>query len=85
MKNFHLPLPEVTYQALRAEAERSKQPATAIAREAISAWLRVRKKGQRRRAVAKFAAGAAGTQWDLDSALESAAIEQLLSGTEDNP
>jgi hypothetical protein len=85
MKNFHLPLPEGTYQALRTESERSNQPATALAREAIDAWLRVRKKGQRRRAVAKFAAGAAGTQWDLDAALESAAIEQLLSATEGKP
>ena len=57
MKNVHLPLPEGTYQALRAEAERSKDPATALAREAISAWLRVRKKGQRRGAIAKFAPG----------------------------
>jgi hypothetical protein len=75
MKNFHLPLPEETYQLLRAKDARSKRPATALAQEAICAWLRV----------AKFATGAAGTQWDQDSAIESAANDQLMSGTVDNP
>jgi S-adenosylmethionine synthetase len=40
MRNFHLPLPEQTYTHLRAEAERAKLPATALAREAIDWWLR---------------------------------------------
>ena len=40
MKNFHLPLPEQTYNHLRAEAERAQVPATALAREAIDWWLR---------------------------------------------
>src|SRR5438105_5715457 len=35
VKNFHLPLPEQTYSRLRAEAERTQVPATALAREAI--------------------------------------------------
>jgi len=35
MKNFHLPLPEHAYTRLRAEAERTQMPATALAREAI--------------------------------------------------
>jgi len=35
MKNFHLPLPDDLYEHLRAAAEHSKVPATAIAREAI--------------------------------------------------
>jgi hypothetical protein len=35
LRNFHLPLPERTYAALRAEAERVQLPATTIAREAI--------------------------------------------------
>ena len=40
MKNFHVPLPEQTYTRLRAEAERTQAPATALAREAIEWWLR---------------------------------------------
>jgi hypothetical protein len=78
MKNFHLPLPERAYAELRAEAERAHQPTTAIAREAIAVWLRARKKALRHTAIADYAAAAAGTEFDLDPLLESAAIEQLM-------
>jgi len=78
MKNFHLPLPDGTYEELRAEAERAQLPATAIAREAISDWLRARKKMERRKAIMAYAASMAGTAFDLDSVLESAGIEELL-------
>jgi len=78
MKDFHLPLPEQTYAELRAEAERVRRPATMIAREAIAVWLRVRKKALRHNAIAEFASEAAGTEFDLDASLESAAIEQLM-------
>ncbi len=78
MKNFHLPLPEHTYDELRAEAERVQRPATTVAREAISVWLRVRKKVTTRKAVMEYAADMAGTSFDLDPSLESAAIEELL-------
>jgi hypothetical protein len=44
VKNFHLPLPENVYAALRAEAAALKRPATVIAREAIEAWLRERRR-----------------------------------------
>ena len=77
MKNFHLPLPEGTYDELRAEAERARLPATTVAREAISSWLRARKKTARRQAVMEYAARMAGTQFDLDPLLEAAAIEEL--------
>ena len=78
MKHFRLPLPEGTYAALRAEAERTQVPATRIAREAISLWLRVQKKASRRKAVRRYAAGMAGTPLDLDPVLEAAAIEELI-------
>ena len=78
MKNFHLPLPEGTYAELRAEAERAQLPATTIAREAISLWLRAKRKATRRKAVMKYAAGMAGTHFDLDPVLESAAIQELM-------
>ena len=79
VKNFHLPLPEATYSALRAEAERAQLPATTIAREAISYWLRARKKATRRKAIAEYASRISGTSLDLDPVLESAAIEQLMA------
>ena len=78
MKNFHLPLPEGTYAELRAEAERVQMPATTIAREAISDWLRAKRKAARRKAVQAYAADMAGTPFDLDPTLESAAVEELL-------
>jgi hypothetical protein len=79
VKNFHIPLPEEAYADLRAEAERAQQPATALAREAIELWLRARKKTARRAAIALYAAEMAGTEFDLDVQLESAAIEQLMA------
>jgi hypothetical protein len=77
MKNFHIPLPEGTYAELRTEAERVRLPATTVAREAIAFWLRARKKIERQNAIAAYAAEMAGTPFDLDKDLESAAIEQL--------
>jgi len=78
MKNFHLPLPEASYDELRAEAERAQLPATTLAREAISSWLRARKKAARRQAVMEYAAHMAGTRFDLDPILEAAGIEELM-------
>jgi len=78
MKNFHLPLPEVTYTRLRAEAERSQVPATALAREAIDLWLREQARKARQDAIAAYAAEMAGTEFDLDRDLEAAGIEHLM-------
>ena len=77
MKNFHLPLPEATYDLLRAEAARVRVPATVAAREAIDFWLREQKRKARHQAIAEYAAEMAGTEFDLDPALESAGIEHL--------
>lgn len=78
MKNFHLPLPEDVYVHLRQEAERTKRPATTIARDAIEAWLRERRKAARHEAIADFAREFGGTELDLDPQLEAAAVEHLL-------
>ncbi len=77
MKNFHLPLPEQTYTQLRAEAERTQVPATILAREAIDLWLRHQLRVARHAAIAAYAAEMAGSEFDLDPALESAGIEHL--------
>ena len=77
MKNFHVPLPQETYDHLRIEAARSKVPATALAREAIDFWLRQQMRNARHDAIAAFAVDAAGTSLDLDDDLEAAGIEHL--------
>jgi len=85
MRNFHLPLPDDVYGELRAEAERESRPATAIARQAIEIWLRHRRKVARHEAISSFAAEYAGTPFDFDSDLESAAIEHLLATNQEKP
>jgi predicted transcriptional regulator len=77
MKNFHVPLPDETYERLKAAAAHSKMPATALGREAIDFWLRRRLREARQDAIAAFAAEAAATSLDLDNDLEAAAIERL--------
>jgi hypothetical protein len=77
IRNFHLPLPQRVYEALRAEAAALHQPATAVAREAIEAWLRERKRAAVREDIATYALKHAGTAADLDPSLESAALELL--------
>lgn len=83
MKNFHLPLPDDTYRQLKAEAQRSNIPATVVAREAIGAWLKARKKALQRHAIAAYASKMAGTEIDLDPLLERAAVELLLESQDE--
>jgi len=78
MKNFHLPLPEPTYAQLRAEAERTRIPATSLAREAIDLWLREQKRKSRHEEIAAWALEMSESDFDLDKDLESAGIEHLL-------
>jgi hypothetical protein len=85
MKNFHLPLPERTWTDLRAEAERAKVPATALAREAIDWWLREQAKKARHDQIAAWASEMAGTDFDLDPVLELAGIEQLAKAGKITP
>jgi hypothetical protein len=76
-RNFHLPLPPGVYEALREEAAALRKPATAVAREAIEAWLRERRRATVREAIATYAVKHAGTTADLDPALERASLELL--------
>ena len=79
MKNFHLPLPDQTYSLLRAEAQRTRLPATTLAREAIQSWLSEQARRDTYDAIADYARQMAGTPLDLDRDLESAAIESLVA------
>lgn len=81
MKNFHVPLPDETYDDLRIAAERSKVPATVLAREAIDFWVRQQKRKARHDAIAAYAAEVAGTSRDLDPDLETAAVEHLTGAS----
>jgi predicted transcriptional regulator len=78
MRNFHVPLTDETYNHLRAVAERSKVPATTLAREAIDLWLRQQLRKARYEAIVAFAAEAAGGDLDLDHELEAAGVEHLM-------
>ena len=78
MKSLHLPLPEHTYDRLRAEAERTRRPATTLARDAIDFWLQHQQRIARHNAIAEYAAQMASTDMDLDPDLKSAAIEHLV-------
>jgi hypothetical protein len=75
LHNFHVPLPNKVYQALRMEAEQTKQPATTLARVAIESWLEEREREARRKAVAAYAKEVAGTKDDLDPDLETSSLE----------
>ena len=82
-RNFHVPLPPVIYDDLRAAAEREGLPATVLAREAISEYLVAARRRHRHELIAEYAAEHAGTEADLDEALEAAAAEVLLADLED--
>ena len=77
-RNFHVPLGEDVYLCLKDAADRSGKPATEIAREAIEAALRERRRAELAESIATYAAGAAGTTDDLDPDLERAAVEHLV-------
>jgi predicted transcriptional regulator len=79
VRNFHLPLPDEVYRDLREEASRSSRPATALARQAIELWLHHRRKAASHEAITAFAAEHAGSSLDLDTDLEAASVEELIS------
>ncbi len=77
MVNFHLPLPPALHEELREEAERSGQPATALARDALRIVLAHRRRQRLHAQIAEFATENAGSALDLDEDLERAAVEAL--------
>jgi hypothetical protein len=77
MVNFHLPLPPDLHDELREEAERSGQPATVLAREALRTVLAHKRRQRLHTQIAAFASEYAGSDLDLDQDLERAALEAL--------
>jgi len=64
LHHFHVPLPDDLHNKLRAEADRSQQPATALVRQAIELWLQQRQKAALHEEIAAYAAECAGTDAD---------------------
>lgn len=83
LRNFHVPLSEELYKQLRAEADRSQQSATALARYAIAWWLQQRQKAALDESIRVYAAQSAGTPADLDQELEAASVDHLLDEEEE--
>ena len=81
-RNFHVPLSEELYKQLRAEADRSQQSATALARYAIAWWLQQRQKAALDESIRAYAAQGAGTLADLDQELEATSVDHLLDEEE---
>ncbi|MBI5510395.1 MAG: hypothetical protein HY903_16690 [Deltaproteobacteria bacterium] len=83
-QNFHVPLSPRVYRLLRGEAERTKRPATELAREAIEVCLEQRQRERLRDEIAAYALANAGTATDLDDALEQSSAEHLLETVEES-
>ncbi len=76
-RNFHLPLPADLYAQLRREAGKQGRPATVIARHAIEVWLNRTRASELREEITSYARKNAGSDADLDEALEAAGIDLL--------
>lgn len=76
-RNFHVPISENLYQALRREAERRGQPATRLVRALLEQWEQRLRAQSLHSEIADYASRQAGTSADLDPALEAAGIEAL--------
>jgi predicted transcriptional regulator len=78
-RNLHVPLSGPLHDRLRSEAKRSGRPATALAREAIEAWVEERQRQAVHEAIVEYASEMAGSPADLDEELEKAGVDHLVS------
>jgi len=81
IRNLHVPLPEETYDQLKSESNRAHQPATTLAREAISHWLEERRRSRLAADIETYAREHANTAADLDADLERATLTHLRNPT----
>ncbi len=77
LKKLSLTLPLEMHEALLAESRELGVPATRLVRSLLETWLRERRRIRRREQVRRFAMESAGTELDLDPALEAAAADEL--------
>jgi len=80
MADVHVPLPDDLYEALREQSERENRPVSALANEAISAWLAARKRRDANAELQAYIERWAGTDVDRDPALEQAGLEAIAEG-----
>ena len=78
-RNLHVPLPAELHERLRAEADRTGRPATAIARDAIASFLEAQRRTARSEAIRAFAQAHRGSELDLDAELEEAGLDHLAT------
>lgn len=77
MKQIDVPLSDAMFAALQQAAEERHEPVVALAQQAIDAWLGQQKehKEQLRAEIRAYAEEMAGSEEDLDEALEQASLE----------
>ena len=78
--NFHVPLPDSLYKALKVASVETRRPRTDIAREAIIMWLGALERQRVDTQIEAYARAMAGSPADLDPDLEAAGVSHLLSG-----
>jgi hypothetical protein len=59
--------------------DRQRRPATALAREALECWIKEREREAVQAELAVYVSACAGTDADLDPALEAAGVEAILA------
>lgn len=79
MKHIHLPLSEPLHAQLMQAAQASGKAATQLAREAIERFLAEQRQAALNADLDAYIAEYAGTAFDLDTELEAAGVELLLS------
>lgn len=82
-RNFHVPLPPETYDALREEADARGVPATSLVREAVEGWIDDQRRKRLAEEIAAYASAVAGTEADLDPELERVAVQSLRTRADD--
>ena len=78
--NFHVPLPDSLYNALKLASVETRRTRTDIAREAIIMWLAELERHRVDREIEAYARAMAGSPADLDPDLEAAGVSHLLCG-----
>lgn len=71
-------MPEDLYAELRIQAGLSRMPTTTFARNALEQWLKEKRRSDLQQAIEAYATENAGSVFDLDQALENAAVDRLL-------
>ncbi len=75
--SLELPLDSDVWGLLQDEAVRSGRPTVSLVSDVVANWVHERQRQRIAQEIAEFAATHAGSELDLDSDLESAALQTL--------